>query len=404
MNRILIPGKLMGQVAVPSSKSMAHRYLLCATLAKGESRVGNVSFSADIEATLNGVTALGAEFSVFGKTVRIAGGSPKAKMDIDCGESGSTLRFLIPIALAAGGGKAVTFRGHGRLMKRPLDPYFGIFREKGIGWKKEGNALTVEGRLPGGEYALSGKVSSQFVTGLLLALSLLPDPSEIRITDELQSKGYVDLTLSAMKAFGVTAENDGYRRFRLPGGQSYRAGDCRVEGDYSQAAFFLGANFLGSRVQVLGMNPNSIQGDRAILSVLEAMKAPGECRVDAGEIPDLIPVLAVCAAGRKGKTLFYNAARLRLKESDRLDTTAALLKGLGGNVEEGEDFLTVLGEGTLQGGTVDSFNDHRIAMAAAIASTICRESVTVKGAESVAKSYPDFWKDLEALGGRIEQD
>ena len=207
-----------------------------------------------------------------------------------------------------------------------------------------------------------------------------------------------------MKAFGVTAENDGYRRFRLPGGQSYRAGDCRVEGDYSQAAFFLGANFLGSRVQVLGMNPNSIQGDRAILSVLEAMKAPGECRVDAGEIPDLIPVLAVCAAGRKGKTLFYNAARLRLKESDRLDTTAALLKGLGGNVEEGEDFLTVLGEGTLQGGTVDSFNDHRIAMAAAIASTICRESVTVKGAESVAKSYPDFWKDLEALGGRIEQD
>ena len=399
MNRILIPGKLMGQVAVPSSKSMAHRYLLCAALAKGESRVGNVSFSADIEATLNGVTALGAEFSVFGKTVRITGGSPKAKMDIDCGESGSTLRFLIPIALAAGGGKAVTFRGHGRLMERPLDPYFGIFREKGIGWKKEGNALTVEGRLPGGEYALSGKVSSQFVTGLLLA-----DPSEIRITDELQSKGYVDLTLSAMKAFGVTAENDGYRRFRLPGGQGYRAGDCRVEGDYSQAAFFLGANFLGSRVQVLGMNPNSIQGDRAILSVLEAMKAPGECRVDAGEIPDLIPVLAVCAAGRKGKTLFYNAARLRLKESDRLDTTAALLKGLGGNVEEGEDFLTVLGEGTLQGGTVDSFNDHRIAMAAAIASTICRESVTVKGAESVAKSYPDFWKDLEALGGRIEQD
>ena len=401
MDRILIPGKLMGQVAVPSSKSMAHRYLLCATLAKGESRVGNVSFSADIEATLNGVTALGAEFSVFGKTVRVTGGSPKAKMDIDCGESGSTLRFLIPIALAAGGGKAVTFRGHGRLMERPLDPYFGIFREKGIGWKKEGNALTVEGRLPGGEYALSGKVSSQFVTGLLLALSLLPDPSEIRITDELQSKGYVDLTLSAMKAFGVTAENDGYR---LPGGQSYRAGDCRVEGDYSQAAFFLGANFLGSRVQVLGMNPNSIQGDRAILSVLEAMKAPGECRVDAGEIPDLIPVLAVCAAGRKGKTLFYNAARLRLKESDRLDTTAALLKSLGGNVEEGEDFLTVLGEGTLQGGTADSFNDHRIAMAAAIASTICRESVTVKGAESVAKSYPDFWKDLEALGGRIEQD
>ncbi|MGI5856490.1 MAG: 3-phosphoshikimate 1-carboxyvinyltransferase [Candidatus Merdivicinus sp.] len=401
MDRIVTPGKLAGRVAVPSSKSMAHRYLLCAALAKGESRVDNVTFSDDIKATLNGVAALGAEFSVKDRTVSVTGGRPRAvRPEIDCGESGSTLRFLIPVALAAGEGRPVSFRGHGRLMERPLEPYFAIFREKGVRWNREGDLLTVEGRLPGGSYSLSGQVSSQFVTGLLLALSLLPEAAEIHITDGLQSRGYVDMTLDAMTAFGVKAENQGYRQFRLPGGQSFRAGCCAVEGDYSQAAFFLGANFLGSRVELLGMNPQSIQGDRTVVSVLEQMKAPGRCVVDAGEIPDLIPVLAVCAAGRNGgTTVFSNAARLRLKESDRLETTAALIRDLGGKVREGADFLEVDGTGGLSGGTADSCNDHRIAMAAAVAATVCRGPVRVLGAECVAKSYPDFWKDYEALGG-----
>ncbi len=401
MDRILTPGKLAGRVAVPSSKSMAHRYLLCAALAKGESRVDNVTFSTDIEATLNGVAALGADFTVSGREVSISGGKPCAeRMEIDCGESGSTLRFLIPVALAAGEGRAASFRGHGRLMERPLEPYFEIFREKGVRWHLEKDLLIVEGRLPGGSYSLSGQVSSQFVTGLLLALSLLPEAAEIRITDGLQSRGYVDMTLDAMAAFGVRAENQDYRRFLLPGGQSFRAGNCAVEGDYSQAAFFLGADFLGSRVDVLGMNPRSIQGDRAAVPVLERMKTPGRCVIDAGEIPDLIPVLAVCAAGRSGgTTVFYNAARLRLKESDRLETTAALIRDLGGSAREGADYLEVDGTGSLSGGTADSCNDHRIAMAAAVAATICREPVRVLGAECVAKSYPDFWKDYEALGG-----
>ena len=184
------------------------------------------------------------------------------------------MRFLIPVALAAGGGKKVRFRGHGRLMERPLEPYFEIFREKGIRYELKGDLLEVEGALPAGRYSLSGKISSQFVTGLLLGLSLLPQPTEIVITDELQSKGYVDMTLSAMAAFGVKAENQGYRRFLLPGGQKFKATDCSVEGDYSQAAFFLGANFLGSRVEVQGMNPDSIQGDRAVLSILERMAQP----------------------------------------------------------------------------------------------------------------------------------
>lgn len=404
MNQIVLPGKLAGKVEVPSSKSMAHRYLLCAALAKGESRVGNISFSADIAATLNGVSALGGAFSSAGREVRVTGGTPRGPMDIDCGESGSTLRFLIPIALATGEGLPVTFRGHGRLMERPLDPYFQIFREKGVAWRQEGDSLTVEGRLPGGSYSLSGKVSSQFVTGLLLALSLLPEPSEIVITDALESRAYVDMTLSAMAAFGVRAENRDYRRFCLPGGQVYRPQACRVEGDWSQAAFFLGANFLGSRAEVLGMNPDSLQGDRAVISILNRMKFPGDCVVDAGEIPDLIPVLAVCAAGREGRTRFVNAARLRLKESDRLETTADLLRSLGGRADTGPDFLEVTGLGALRGGQADSHNDHRIAMAAAVAAAICREPVEVLGAECVAKSYPDFWRDYQALGGRVREE
>lgn len=401
MERIITPGKLAGQVAVPSSKSLAHRYLLCAALAQGVSRVDNVSFSADIQATLHGVAALGADFAISGRTVTVSGGSPCAKeLDIDCGESGSTLRFLIPVVLAAAQGRPAVFRGSGRLMERPLDPYFEIFREKGIRWSLEGSVLRVVGVLPGGVYSLSGQVSSQFVTGLLLALSLLEGPGEIRITDQLQSKGYVDMTLAAMAAFGVRAENQGYRRFLLPVGQTFRARNCQVEGDYSQAAFFLAANFLGSRVEVLGMDPASLQGDRAVVSILEKMKAPGAHDIDAGEIPDLIPVLAVCAAGREGGTVtFSNAARLRMKESDRLETTAALIRDLGGRVRTGPDFLEVEGAGQLVGGLAQGVNDHRIVMAAAIAATICREPVTVTDAQSVAKSYPDFWKDYQALGG-----
>ena len=401
MDRIVTPGKLAGQVAVPSSKSMAHRYLLCAALAKGESRVDNVTFSDDIKATLNGVAALGAEFSVKDRTVSVTGGRFRAvRPEIDCGESGSTLRFLIPVALAAGEGRPVSFRGHGRLMERPLEPYFVIFREKGVRWNREGDLLTAEGRLPGGSYSLSGRVSSQFVTGLLLALSLLPEAAEIHITDGLQSRGYVDMTLDAMTAFGVKAENQGYRQFRLPGGQSFRPGCCAVEGDYSQAAFFLGANFLGSRVELLGMNPQSIQGDRTVVSVLEQMKAPGRRVVDAGEIPDLIPVLAVCAAGRNGgTTVFSNAARLRLKESDRLAAVAEGLSRMGANVTELPGGLRIRGSGSLSGGSLRGWNDHRIVMAFSTAALSACGKTEITDPQSIRKSFPDFFTQYNQLGG-----
>lgn len=403
MNLVIIPQKLKGTVKVPASKSIAHRLLLCAAFGTEPSVLTGFSPSADMTATLNGLKALGAKVEISGDTVTICPGLPTGG-EIDCGESGSTLRFLIPPALALSGGEDIFFVGHGRLMERPLAPYFSIFEEKGISWKLDGNRLTIKGRLSPGKYALSGKISSQFVTGLLLGLSLLNGDSEIFITDNLESKGYVDLTLSAMKTAGITIENQSYCRFGIPGGQKFQPVSGEIEGDWSQAAFFLGANFLGSRIQVAGLRPDSLQGDRAVSGVLAQLMEPGCFPIDASEIPDLIPALAVAAAGRKGGAVtFANAARLRMKESDRITSTANLIRSLGGKALEGPDFLEITGTGNLTGGTVDCANDHRIAMAAAEASCICENPITLLGAECVKKSYPAFWEDFARLGGKVEE-
>lgn len=408
MNLTITPKKLSGPVRVPASKSAAHRLLLCAAFAKGESRISNFTLSADMEATLHGMKALGAEYALEEDTLRISGSGgvwmPRREhspIALECGESGTTLRCLIPPALAAAGGEEVCFIGHGRLMERPLGPYFQIFQEKGITYRQTGNRLYIKGQLLPGEYALSGQVSSQFVTGLLLGLSLLPGPSEIRITDSLQSRGYVDMTLDAMEKFGVQVENEGYRLFLLSGSAEYRPWFGAVEGDWSQAAFFLAANFLGSGIALVGLDGNSFQRDRTVIELLRRFASPGDLTVDAGDIPDLIPALAMAAAGRpEGKVTFANAARLRLKESDRIVTIAALVRALGGKAAEGPAFLEITGQGALPGGgTVDCVNDHRIAMAAAIGATICKGPVTLLGAECVAKSYPAFWEDYRRLGG-----
>ena len=403
MNLLITPRRLSGTVKVPASKSMAHRLLLCAAFAEGESCLSGFSPSADMEATLRALPALGAEAEVSGDTVRISPAPARAGGELDCGESGSTLRFLIPPALVRAGGREISFVGHGRLMERPLGPYFSLFEEKGVRYRLEGNRLTVSGALPAGKYALSGKVSAQFVTGLLLGLSLLPEDSEIRITDGLESRGYVDLTLSAMARCGVTAENIRYERFLIPGGRKYRPISGEIEGDWSQAAFFLGMNFLGCGVAVSGLREDSLQGDRAAAEILRKMTEPGRIEVDASQIPDLIPALAAAAAGRNGTVAFVNAARLRMKESDRIASTADLIRSLGGEAAEGPDFLEVAGTGSLPGGTADCRNDHRIAMAAAEASCICRGPVRLLGAECVKKSYPGFWEDFARLGGKAEE-
>jgi 3-phosphoshikimate 1-carboxyvinyltransferase len=384
---------------------MAHRLLLAAALAEGVSTVENVSFSQDIEATLRCMEALGARWTQpEPHTVRVTGigGGTHDFPELprfDCGESGSTLRFLIPIALAVAGGGV--FTGRGRLMERPQQPYFDLFDEKGIAHTLENGTLTIRGRLTPGAYRLPGNVSSQFFTGLLFALPQLEGASTVVSTTALESADYITMTINAMQRAGVTvAARWGRHRFEvvpLP----YRPFDGAVEADWSQAGFWYAANFLGSRVALRGLDPQSAQGDMVIADWYETLGRPGEASLDISGCPDLLPPLAVMAACRGGTTHFVNAARLRLKESDRLATTAALLRSLGAQAEEGPDSLTVRGVPAFTGGTVDGANDHRIVMAAAIAATRAAGPVTILGAQAVEKSYPGFWDDYKRLGGEI---
>jgi len=403
----ITPGPLAGTVTPPPSKSLSHRAILAASLAEGVSTLRNVRISQDIEATLRCARDLGCRWdrSESGYALRVAGTdgeklSPGELVYCDCGESGSTLRFLIPITLALGQGGY--FVGSGRLMERPQKPYFDIFDEKGIFYEQKDGALTVRGELMPGEYRLPGNVSSQFVTGLLYALPLLRGDSEIVLTSKLESKGYVDMTLAVLKDFGVSVENQDYERFLVPGGQRFRARDYTIEADWSQAAFWYAAMSLGSLVDVTGLDRQSSQGDRVIGGWFVRFARPGEVEIDVSDCPDLLPPLAVMAAFHDGVTRLTNAARLRLKESDRLATVTRMLTALGGQVEEGPDSLTIPGTRFLDGGTVDGANDHRVVMAAAIAATRCQTPVTILGAEAVDKSYPGFWEEYRGLGGEFD--
>lgn len=406
MDVLITPGKLAGQVTPPASKSMAHRAILAAALSEGESRLENLSFSEDIEATLGCVGQLGCRWSQPDPetvVIRGIGGreTPPGEAPLfDCGESGSTLRFLIPIVLALRG--AGRFTGRGRLMERPQQPYFDIFREKGIVWSQEGGMLAVRGKLLPGEYRLPGDVSSQFVTGLLYALPLLPGDSGIVLTSPLESAGYVVMTLRMLEAFGIRAARRD-RRFQVPGGQTYSPQVIAVEGDWSQAGFWYAARALGSPVDILGLEEGSPQGDRVVQKHYARLCGEGDVEIDLSGCPDLLPPLAVMAAVRRDTTRFTGAARLRLKESDRLSTVCSLLTALGCPAEEGADSLTVRGRGPdgLAGGTVDGAGDHRIVMAAAIAATACKGPVKILEAQAVNKSYPAFWRHFTELGGMV---
>ena len=388
MNVTILPGTLKGAVTPPSSKSQTHRAVLALMLAQGEGKLSNLAVSQDIQATQDCVAALKS-----GQPAQ-ADGLPL----LDCGESGSTLRFLIPVALAVRGGGH--FTGRGRLMERPQGPYIRLFEEKGILWNQEGTCLTVAGQLEPGVYALPGNVSSQFITGLLYALPLLPGDSRIVLTTPLESRGYVDMTLDMLRRFDIKVEEqeDG---FLVPGNQTYQARDLTLEADWSGAAFWYAANFLGAQVDIQGLNPDSVQGDRQIGTLYWKLARPGDVDIDLSQCPDLAPPLAAMAAGRKGTTRFVHAGRLRMKESDRLETIARTLNALGAKAQVGEDTLTLEGVDHLEGGTVDGCNDHRIAMMAAVAAVACKEPVTILGAECVKKSYPRFWEDYTAFGGEI---
>lgn len=405
MDLIIHPKKLHGSITPPPSKSQAHRLLMGAALGSGSCIIDNIAFSQDIMATIGAMARLGAKFETDSPdAVRVHGMGGKfdgALPQIDCGESGSTLRFLIPIALAAAGGGV--FTGRGRLMERPQKPYFDLFEEKGIAYSVEKGVLTVQGSLPAGEYALRGDVSSQFFTGLLYALPLLKGDSVIRSTTTLESRSYIDMTLDALAKCGIEILDEG-DVFRIKGGQSYKLTDCAAEADWSQAGFYYAALGVGNDIEITGMNPYSVQGDMKIVPYYLKMLQEGDVTLDVSDCPDLVPPLAVQAAlrGQGNTTYITNAARLRIKESDRLTAVTTVLNALGAEVEELPDGLVIHGKDGLAGGvTVDSFNDHRIAMMTAVAATRCAAPVKLQGADCVKKSYPNFWEDYEQLGGEI---
>lgn len=415
MNITIDPGPRTGSVRVPASKSQAHRLLICAALGMRPVRLTLDGSSRDIDATAACLRALGAEIEAQDDalTVRPIRAVPEGLLHLHCGESGSTLRFLLPLCGALG--VQAAFHMEGRLPERPLAPLDAQLRAHGMTLRQEGSLLYVGGQLRGGDFTLPGDVSSQYISGLLLALPRIDGESRLTVTGTLQSAGYVDMTLEALRLSGVSIEA-AQNAFRIPGDQRFCLPETlSVEGDWSSAAFFLCAGaFSAHGVRVRGLRTDSTQGDRAVLTLLRRFGAQVEeqtdcvlvrrgalrgTRINAAQIPDLVPALAVTAAGAEGQTVIENAARLRLKESDRLQTTAVLLRALGAAVTELPDGLVIEGGRPLSGGTVSACGDHRIAMSAAIAAALAEAPVTVSGAESVEKSYPRFWNDLRSLKG-----
>lgn len=428
MDKVLIaPTKFNGKIHIPSSKSMGHREIICAGLAQGTSVIDNISMSKDIEATCRCLQALGVQIEnvpsrFAGRTALRVTGSGKlaaAESGADCGESGSTLRFIIPLAALLG--QPFTLTGHGRLVSRPLQAYYDIFDSQQLGYSTENGQLplTVNGRLQPGHYQLPGDVSSQYVSGLLFALPLLEGDSVLEITSPLESASYVNLTLSCLAKYGIKIENEEHRLYKIPGRQKYQPQNSNVEGDWSQAAFWLVAGTLGRQVSSTGLTADSLQGDRAVLNIMQRMGAKliqeqdavtaeqsttAGCVIDAADCPDIIPVLTVLAAVSAGTTKIINAARLRIKECDRLAAMTSELNKLGAKITELPDGLIIEGcaQGLRGGAQVDAWNDHRIAMSLAVAAAACNEPFTLTGAASVAKSYPEFWQDYLQAGGKME--
>lgn len=421
MSKIKIKSKkLEGRVAVPPSKSMAHRAIICAALANGVSTISNIDLSDDIIATIDAMRSLGANIvKKDEKTFIVDGSDTFTNSDfktIDCNESGSTLRFLVPISLIAENN--VKFIGRGNLGKRPLDIYYEIFDRQGIAYLYEEDNLNlkINGSLSGEEFIVPGNISSQFISGLMFSLPLLKNDSKIIINTPLESKGYLDLTLDMLSHFGIKIINNNYEEFIIQGRQEYKAFNYEIEGDYSQGAFYLSASALLNKVDSGNLDLCSLQGDKEVLDILERMncrliienkalrfKNEGLCGtvIDATGCPDIIPVLTVVAALADGETKIINAKRLRIKECDRLHAIATELNKLGANVEEFENSLIVRGVETLKGGEVSSHDDHRIAMSMAIASTRCSGDLILENPGCVSKSYPKFWGDFKSLGGEF---
>ena len=420
MDVIITPNKLHGEVIIPPSKSLSHRAIIAASLASGKSKISNVLYSNDIKATINAMRACGAKIEEFEDYLIIEGSNVIRKENIiDANESGSTIRFMIPIALVAN--EEVTFIGHNHLVKRPLDTFLEIFDKQGIKYERGEDylPLKVKGGLKSGEFTVRGDISSQFITGLLYALPLLEGDSIIHISTEMESKGYIDLTIDILKMFGIEIENRNYQEFYIKGDQKYKPCDYTIEGDYSQSAFFLVANALGADIKLKAMEEKSHQGDKKIIDDMKAFGfdskfSNGElilsgnesqgAIIDFSQSPDLGPALTVLASLSKGRSEFINASRLRIKECDRITCMKEEINKLGGNVTELQDGMIIDGVDMLHGGVVDSHNDHRVAMSLAMATLKMDGELKILNASSVSKSFPHFWKVFESLGGKIRYE
>ena len=412
----ITPTLLGGSITAVSSKSDAHRLLIACALADKSTTVKLNAFSDDINATITCLKALGAEFEINDSSVTVYPVKSVKSAVLDCAESGSTLRFLMPVASALCGN--TQFCGRGRLPERPVDELRREMSKNGCEFSPvEEFPIKINGKLKSGEFKISGSVSSQFITGLLFALPLVEGNSKIELTSPLQSKAYVDMTLATLNKFGIKilqTENC----FYINGSQRYLSpGVVCADGDWSNAAFWLCSGAIGHPVTVTNLDTESLQGDKKIIDILREMGANVICNektvsvsssgklfpvnVNAEQIPDLVPIVAVTALFASGKTLIYNAERLRIKESDRLASVCSIITSLGGVIREGKDFLEISGNNALMGGTVSSFNDHRIAMSAAICAERCMSNVTISGAQCTNKSYPAFFEDYKRLGGNI---
>lgn len=420
MNKSVItafPTSLKGSLKAPPSKSLSHRALICAGLSKGESLIHNLVYSEDINATMGVLEAIGVQFKKTKNTLYVKGVRriKQPKEAVDCNESGSTLRFMIPVLSLSN--KEVTFTGKESLMKRPQNIYQNIFTQDDISFEHTSNEIVVNGSVKARKYKIKGDVSSQFFSGLLFALPLLKEDSTIIVDGNLESKSYIDLTINVLKDFGIDIHETKNGYF-IEGNQTYTPKEYTIEGDYSQAAFFLVAGALNGRIEVQDLKHDSLQGDKAIIDIIQAMKGRvvftengfvteqsplKSTTIDIADCPDLGPIVSLLAALSSGTTNIINAQRLRIKESDRIKSTVETLKALGADITSENDKIIVRGQKTLVGGvTVDSFNDHRIAMMAAIASTKCEKEITITNAEAVNKSYPHFFEDFRKVGGRTK--
>ncbi len=418
MKVIITPRAISGVIPAIESKSHVHRLLICSALGnRSETFLPCRVISEDIAATVRCLIALGADIRETGGGLTVSPAAPQSTpAKLDCGESGSTYRFLVPVAAALG--RDARFMLSGRLPGRPMEELWSVLESHGVKVKGKGSDMVnISGALTPDKYIISGSVSSQFISGLLLALPRLSGDSELIITGEVQSAGYIGLTLSVLRDFSVkiipTASG-----YLIPGGQKYTTPEKLFpEGDWSNAAFWLSAAAMrGEGITVTGLKTDTTQGDSAICGILSHFGAdvsltgssitvhPGKLHgitLDAGNIPDLVPVISAVAAAAEGNTVIRNVSRLRLKESDRIRSVCETINNLGGCAESDDDMITIHGSGSLAGGAADSFGDHRIAMTAAAASVICRRRVTINGVEATGKSYPGFFDDFASLGGEI---